>query len=95
MTAIGGRVAIVAAEDGVAVIKKEVIVDPESGVLMEVETTKVAVDVGGGNIAVREQKRIRGVVVQPRPSEPRRPAIAAPPPRRSSSRSSGSSCSIQ
>jgi hypothetical protein len=70
MTAIGGRVAIVAAEDGVAVIKKEVIVDPESGVLMEVETTKVAVDVGGGNIAVREQKRIRGVVVQ-RPSEVR------------------------
>lgn len=63
MAVVGGRVAIAATNDGVAVIKKELIVDPESGLILEAENIKVAVDVGDGNIVVREQQRIKGVHV--------------------------------
>ena len=63
MARIGGQVAIAATEDGVALVKKEIIVDPESGLLLEVENVKIAVDVGGGNIVVKEEQRIKGIHV--------------------------------
>lgn len=58
------RQVVIATEDGVAVIDKQLIVDPESGVILEVEKAKVAVDTGDG-IVVHEQQRIKGVRVPP------------------------------
>lgn len=63
MAVIGGKVSVVGSEDGVVVVKKEIILDPETGLLLEVEHIKAAVDIGGGNIAIREQKRIRGIAM--------------------------------
>ena len=58
-----GQVAIVGGDDGIAVVRKEVIIDPETGLLIEVQHIKAAVDIGGGDIAVREQKKIRVIGV--------------------------------
>ena len=55
---------VIATEDGVAVIDKQLIVDPESGVILEVEKAKMAVDTGDG-IVVCEQQRVKGVRVPP------------------------------
>ena len=55
------REMVIATDEGVAVIKKQVIIDPESGLAVEVENAKIAVDVGGGNVLVQEQQRVRGV----------------------------------
>lgn len=55
------REMVIATDEGIAVIKKQVIIDPESGLAVEVENAKIAVDVGGGNVLVQEQQRVRGV----------------------------------
>ena len=57
------QVRVAVAEDGMVAVKKEVIIDPETGLLLEVEKVVVAADIGGGRIAVREQQRIVGVQV--------------------------------
>ena len=86
-----GQVAVVGGDDGIAVVRKEVIIDPETGLLIEVQHIKAAVDIGGGDIAVREQKKIRVIGVAPQTQS--RPAIQSRPATNSSR--SRSSCSIQ
>ena len=86
-----GQVAVVGGDDGTAVVRKEVIIDPETGLLIEVQHIKAAVDIGGGDIAVREQKKIRVIGVAPQTQS--RPAIQSRPATNSSR--SRSSCSIQ
>lgn len=61
MAIAGQQVRIAVAEDGMVAVKKEVIIDPETGLLVEVEKVVVAVDVGDGRVAVREQQRVVGV----------------------------------
>ena len=63
MAVAAQQVRIAVAEDGMVAVKKEVIADPETGMLLEVEKVIVAVDAGDGRIAVREQQRIVGVQV--------------------------------
>jgi len=54
------QVRVAAAEDGVIAVQRDVVVDPGTGIAAEVEKVTVAVDVGGGQIAVAEQQRVIG-----------------------------------
>ena len=57
----GRQVQVAATDDGVVAVQRDVVVDRERGIAVEVEKVVVAVDVGGGNIAVAEQQRVKGV----------------------------------
>lgn len=61
--AVARRVEVVAAEDGLVAVQRDVIIDPKSGVAAEVEKVVVAVDVGEGKVAVMEQARVKAVAV--------------------------------
>ena len=63
MAVVGQQVRIVGGDNHIVATKKEVIVDPERGIAVEVEKQVVAVDLGDGRIAVREQQRVTGAVV--------------------------------
>ncbi len=62
MAVVGRQVQIVATEDGVRRVEREVIVDPESGLAAEVQKVTIAVDVGDGNIAIAQQERVQVLV---------------------------------
>jgi len=52
----------VAAGDNCAVaIERDTIIDPQSGLAVQVEKITAAVDLGDGNVAVRQQQRVIGV----------------------------------
>ena len=57
------QVRVAAAEDGVIAVQRDVVIDPDTGIAAEVEKVIVAVDMGGGQIAVAEQQRIVGYKV--------------------------------
>jgi uncharacterized protein (DUF2345 family) len=63
MAVIGQQVHIAAGEDHLVATKKEVLVDAERGIAVEVEKKIVAVDLGDGRIAVREQERVTGALI--------------------------------
>lgn len=63
--AVARQVRIAAGADHVVAVQKEIMVDPESGIAVQVEKTTVAVDLGDGNIAVQERQTIIGAVVAP------------------------------
>ena len=63
--AVARQVQVAAGEDGFVAVQRDVIVDPELGIAAEVEKVVVAVDVGGGNVAVMEQNRVKGVTALP------------------------------
>ena len=52
------QVKITATDDGVIGIERQVVVDPKTGFAAEVEKVTVAVDVGGGQIAVAQRQRV-------------------------------------
>lgn len=47
-----------AEEDGVVAVQKDVIVDPELGIVAEVEKVVTAVDAGKGEVAVMEENAV-------------------------------------
>ena len=47
-------------EDHVVGVERKVLIDPKSGVAVEVETRTVALDLGDRNIGVVQQQRITG-----------------------------------
>ena len=57
--AVARQVQVAAAEDGLVAVQRDIIVDPKSGIAAEVEKVVVAVDVGGGKVAVMQQARIK------------------------------------
>ena len=59
------QVQVVITDKGAMAIKRKVIVDPESGIVAVVESEIVAVDVGGGRIVTREQKRVQAIKLDP------------------------------
>ena len=61
MAMIGRQTRVTATDDGVVAVQRDVIIDRELGIAAEVEKVVVAVDLGGGNIAVAEQQRVKGV----------------------------------
>ena len=63
MAIVGQQVRIAGGDDYLVATKKEVIVDPERGIAVEVEKQVVAVDLGDGRIAVREQQRVTGAAI--------------------------------
>ena len=63
MAVVGQQVRIAGGDDYLVATKKEVIVDPERGIAVEVEKQVVAVDLGDGRIAVREQQRVTGAAI--------------------------------
>lgn len=71
MAVTARQMRIVAGRDHVVAVQRELVIDPELGIAAEVEKTTVAVDLGGGNIAVQERQRVVGVVLRPK-------AVAAP-----------------
>lgn len=52
---------MVAGDDCAVKIERDTIFDPQSGVAIQVEKVTAAVDLGDGNIAVRQQQRVVGV----------------------------------
>ena len=63
--AVARQIQIHAEEDGVVAVQKDTIVDPELGIVAEVEKVVAAVDIGGGQIAVMEQNRVRAIKAIP------------------------------
>lgn len=63
--AVARQVQVATGEDGFVAVQRDVIVDPELGIAAEVEKVVVAVDVGGGKVAVMEQNRVKGVTALP------------------------------
>ena len=59
------QVQVVITDKGAMAVKRKVIVDPESGIVAVVENEIVAVDVGGGRIVTREQKRVQAIKLDP------------------------------
>ncbi len=64
MAIASSRVQIIEGEDHVVAVKTERIIDPESGVAIEVEKAIIAVDLGDGRIAVQERERVVGAMIQ-------------------------------
>ena len=60
MAVASSSVQIVEGKDHVVAVKTEKIVDPESGVAVEVEKAVVAVNLGDGRVAVQQRERIVG-----------------------------------
>ena len=48
-------------EDCAVAVETDTIIDPESGLAVQVEKVTAAVDLGNGNVAVRQQQRVIGV----------------------------------
>lgn len=63
--AVARQIQVHAEEDGVVAVQRDVIVDPEMGIVAEVEKVVAAVDVGDGKIAVVEQNRVRAIKAIP------------------------------
>lgn len=57
------QVQVAAGKDGIVAVQRDIIVDPKSGIAAEVEKMVVAVDVGGGKVAVMEQARVKALAV--------------------------------
>ena len=55
------RVQIAAGEDCAVKVERDTIYDPQRGIAVQVEKVTAAVDLGDGNIAVRQQQRVVGV----------------------------------
>ena len=64
MAVASTRVRMVQGKDHAVAVKTETVVDPERGVAVQVEKAVIAVDLGDGRVAVREQQRVVGAVVQ-------------------------------
>ena len=63
MAVVSSSVQIVEGKDHIVAVKTERIVDPESGVAVEVEKSVVAVDLGDGRVAVQQTERIVGASI--------------------------------
>lgn len=61
--AVACHVQVAAAKEGLVAVQRDIIVDPKSGIAAEVEKVVVAVDVGGGKVAVMEQARVKALAV--------------------------------
>ena len=59
------QVRVAGGDDHFIAVQKDVIIDPKSGLAVEVEKVAVGVDLGDGNIAVRQQERVTGVILDP------------------------------
>ena len=57
------HVQVAIAEDGLVAVQRDTIIDPESGIAAELEKVVMAVDVGGGKVAVMEQAKIKALAV--------------------------------
>ena len=57
------HVQVAMAEDGLVAVQRDTIIDPESGIAAELEKVVVAVDVGGGKVAVMEQAKFKALAV--------------------------------
>ncbi len=64
MAVAASRTQIIAGEDHAIAIQREVMVDPESGVAVQVEKAVIAVDLGDGRVAVHERQRLISVQVR-------------------------------
>ena len=60
MATVARQVHVAAADDRIIAVQRDVVVDPDTGIAAEVEKVTVAVDMGGGQIAVAEQQRVVG-----------------------------------
>ena len=63
MALASSRVRVVQGKDHAVAVKTETVIDPQSGVAVQVEKAVVAVDLGDGRVAVQEQQRVIGAVV--------------------------------
>ena len=63
MAIAASRTQILTGEDHAIAVKREVVIDPESGVAVQVEKAVIAVDLGDGRVAVQERQRLIGVNV--------------------------------
>ena len=63
MAVAASRTDVMVGEDHAVAVKRELIVDPESGMAIQVEKAVVAVDLGDGRVAVQERQRLIGVAV--------------------------------
>jgi hypothetical protein len=63
MAVVGQQVHITGGSDHLIATKKAVVVDAERGIAVEVEKKVIAVDLGDGRVAVREQERVIGAVM--------------------------------
>lgn len=64
MAVAASRTEVIAGDDHAIAVKREVVVDPESGVAVQVEKAVIAVDLGDGRVAVQERERLIGVQVR-------------------------------
>ena len=55
------KVEVAAGKDFGVKVETDTIIDPQSGVAVQVEKVTTAVNLGDGNIAVRQQQRIVGI----------------------------------
>ena len=64
--ALAAREVQIAAGDNHAVaVERNIIVDPELGVVAKVENVAVAVDLGDGNVGIAQQQKIVGIGLAP------------------------------
>ncbi len=68
MAVVGTQVRVEEGPNHIVVVKRELLVDPERGIAVEVEKKIVAVDLGDGRIAVQEQQRLIGTALPARVS---------------------------
>ena len=59
--AVARQIEIHAEENGVVAVQRDTIVDPERGIVAEVEKVVTAVDAGEGRVAVVEQNRLKAI----------------------------------
>ncbi len=62
MAVASSRVQVLQGKDHAIAVKTDTIIDPKSGVAVRVEKAVIAVDLGDGRVAVREQQRVVGVI---------------------------------
>lgn len=63
MAVAATRVQYMQGEDHAVAVKTETVIDPQSGVAVQVQKAVIAVDLGDGRVAVREQEKIVGAVI--------------------------------
>ena len=67
MAVAASQVHVAKGEDHVVAVQTDTIYDPKSGTAVQVEKIAIAVDLGDGKVAMRQQERIVGVVVDAPP----------------------------
>lgn len=76
MAVAARQVHVAKGEDHVVAVQTDTIYDPKSGAAVQVEKIAIAVDLGDGKVAMRQQERIIGVVVDAPPKVVSRPKAA-------------------